>query len=125
VRKVCDHCRVSYLADKSDRELLAAEPLLATALKRQAGKKELSKITLYKGQGCSNCGNTGFAGRTGVFEVMEIEDTLRSLINQKAPASVIYKAAIKQGMKTMLEDGVDKALAGQTTLAEVMRSTKF
>lgn len=125
VRKICDHCRVSYLADKSDRELLAAEPMLAAALKRQAGKKELTKITLYKGQGCSNCGDTGYAGRTGVFEVMEVEDTLRSLINQKAPASVIYKAAIKQGMKTMLEDGVDKALAGQTTLAEVMRSTKF
>jgi type II secretory ATPase GspE/PulE/Tfp pilus assembly ATPase PilB-like protein len=79
---------------------------------------------LYKGAGCKACGNTGYSGRIGIFEVMEVSEALRPLIVGKEPSSVIDKKAKELGMTSMLEDGISKAFKGVTTLEEIMRATK-
>ncbi|MEI6378178.1 MAG: GspE/PulE family protein [Candidatus Falkowbacteria bacterium] len=124
VRKICDRCKASVALDKKVQVLLSADKNLAAALASVSKRKDFSKLTVYQGAGCSSCGNTGYAGRTGIFEVMEINDEIRQLINQKASADIIEKAAVKAGMRTMQQDGLKKALAGVTTIEEVFRSTK-
>jgi type II secretory ATPase GspE/PulE/Tfp pilus assembly ATPase PilB-like protein len=70
------------------------------------------------------CGDTGYHGRLGIFEVMEVSDQVRALIAARSSAEIITKQARSEGMKTMLEDGIIKVLAGETTLEEIVRATK-
>ena len=87
-------------------------------------KKKLKKlIKLYKGKGCDRCAHTGYVGRVGIYEVMEMTDEIRELIMASANARDIKHAAMKVGMTTMLEDGIRKVLAGMTTLEEVIKIT--
>jgi general secretion pathway protein E len=81
-------------------------------------------VPLYKGKGCENCAFTGFYGRTGIFELLMIDDEIRKLILANADANQIRSVARKQGMRTLLEDGVNKIKAGVTTLSEVFRVTQ-
>lgn len=81
-------------------------------------------VTTYVGKGCDVCHSTGFTGRTGLFEVLEVSPKIRELINQKADASIIQNQAIAEGMTTMLDDGLNKVKAGVTTLEEVMRAVR-
>jgi general secretion pathway protein E len=74
-------------------------------------------------KGCEWCGFTGFRGRKGVFEIMEIGPALRRSIGPKTDASDLETAARRQGMTTMTEDGIKKLRAGQTTLDEIFRLT--
>jgi len=78
-------------------------------------------IVVYKGAGCAHCHSSGYYGRTGLFEVLEVNDAIRELINQGAPDSTIRIAAVDMGMRTLPEDGIEKVLAGVTTLEEVNR----
>jgi type IV pilus assembly protein PilB len=78
-------------------------------------------IVVYHGTGCPHCHQSGYYGRTGLFEVLEVNDTIRELINQGAPDSTIRIAAVDLGMRTLPEDGIEKVLAGVTTLEEVNR----
>ena len=78
-------------------------------------------MTLYRGRGCPHCHNTGFHGRTGIFELLEVDDTIRGLINQRSPDATIRHAATEAGMRSMGEDGLKKVLQGRTTLEEVTR----
>ena len=86
-----------------------------------SGKKG---IRLYHGKGCPVCGDTGYSGRVGVFEVMAMSESVRELVMKRANADQIRDQAIKEGMKTMIEDGIRKALAGLTTIEEVLRATR-
>ena len=124
VRKICDHCKASVTMDKKLLDLLAADKELAGALANVSKRKDFAKLTVYQGKGCASCGDTGYAGRTGIFEVMEIDDDIRQLINQKASSDVIERQAVKNGMRTMQQDGLQKALSGITTVEEVFRTTK-
>ncbi len=81
-------------------------------------------VRVYSGKGCPGCHGTGYQGRTGIFEVLEINDAIRSAIVQSATASDIEKLAVEQGMRTMLQDGLAKAKEGLTTVSEVMRASK-
>jgi general secretion pathway protein E len=81
-------------------------------------------VPTYKGQGCENCFGTGYKGRKGIFELMELSEELRRLIMRNEDASVLTTAARRQGMKTLREDGWAKVAAGQTTVEEVMRVTQ-
>ena len=76
-----------------------------------------------KGKGCSNCSNTGYRGRFGIFEIFVIDDEARKLIYEKVPSSVLRVRAREMGMRTLREDGIRKAQAGLTTPEEVIRST--
>ncbi|MBA3747158.1 MAG: Flp pilus assembly complex ATPase component TadA [Solirubrobacterales bacterium] len=86
-----------------------------------AGAPQRDEVEVFEAAGCQRCRETGYRGRIGLFEVMTVTDEIRSLIVTHAPAAELAKAAIEQGMRTLLEDGLDKVRSGQTTLAEISR----
>ena len=80
--------------------------------------------TIYRAVGCRECRGTGYAGRTGLYELLAVTDETRHLANERAPTTAIERAAQKAGMRTLRDDGLDKVIDGQTSLDEVMRVTK-
>ena len=84
---------------------------------------EAGKVRLYKGRGCANCNNTGYRGRVGLFEVMEISDELRELILSGASAMELRRKAMEEGMITLRLSGLQKLRDGQTSVEEVVRET--
>jgi type IV pilus assembly protein PilB len=85
--------------------------------------EEAGKVRLYKGRGCANCNNTGYRGRVGLFEVMEITDELRELILSGASAMELRRKAMEEGMITLRMSGLQKLRDGQTSVEEVVRET--
>lgn len=118
VRKICQMCKVPYKISVS--ELIKNLPK-ETITKHFGTKME---IEFFRGQGCKICHSTGYSGRIGIFEVLEVTKDIRQLIDEKADSDVIEQKAIEEGMITMLEDGLDKATRGITTIEEVLRVTK-
>jgi len=86
-------------------------------------KEEAKKLKIYKGKGCSSCNNTGYKGRVGLYEVMEITDELRELIIIGASAMELRRKAIELGMITLRESGLYKIREGITTIEEVVKET--
>ena len=84
---------------------------------------EAPKLKLYKGRGCQNCNNTGYRGRVGLFEVMEITDEVRELILSGASALELKRKAVEEGMVSLRASGLQKVREGQTTVEEVLRET--
>lgn len=119
VRKICPKCITSY--EVSEKDL--AQQLPQEYIKKLNLKKGKT-LTLYKGKGCPLCGQTGYHGRMGVFEIMEMDDSLKKLVMEEADAETIKKQAIKNGMTTMFEDGYHKVINGLTTFEEVFRVIK-
>lgn len=119
VRKICDMCKTSYTAKRDELEHNIPAGL--------AQKHFVEKVDLrvYKGGGCKICHFTGYMGRIGLFEVMEISNAVRELIAKKSDSEIIAKQAINDGMTTMIEDGLQKVLKGATTIEEVLRVTKI
>lgn len=124
VRRVCSHCVGSYSPDKEELLAIQGDRVLLDTVKHVSGKKDLKQIRLYKGKGCAVCSHTGYLGRMGVFEVMEVTEKIRPLIVNNASSDQIRDAAREEGMRTMLVDGVEKVFQGQTTIREVIRVTK-
>jgi len=110
VRRVCPHCKAD---DKPNPDLLQR-------LQTQTGL-DLSNAKFQRGKGCGECRGYGYRGRTGLFELMEIDDRLRELIARPTTTDQLRTAAIDAGMTTMLKDGGEKARQGITTIEEVMR----
>lgn len=125
VRKICTHCSESALLTPTELALIESKPLLAQYLKEATNTQDLTSIKLYRGKGCKDCNIIGYAGRSAIFEVMEITDELRDLITQRASADVIGKKAVEQGMYSMLKDGAMKMSKGMTTLEELIRVTNI
>lgn len=118
LRKICDNCKTSVPFSKEQVQQHFSEDVV---------KKYFSKdkeLMFYQGKGCKLCHGTGYKGRLGVFEVLEVTKGVRELINQKADAEEIERQAIKEGMRTMLDDGLLKVQKGLTTIEEVIRVTK-
>ena len=84
---------------------------------------EAAKTTVHHGKGCATCNKTGYKGRVGLYEVMEINDELRELILVGASALELKKKALEQGMITLRRSGLKKVALGQTTMEEVLRET--
>lgn len=124
VRKICQRCIMSYPLTKEEINILKSEERLSDIIRQVYKQKNISKIRLYKGAGCKACNSTGYSGRTGIFEVMEISDDLRPLIVQKVSIDSFNKKAQELGMTSMLYDGIVKIFRGTTTLKEVIRATK-
>ena len=118
IRKICTKCR--YSTNTTQQELAKKIPI-ELVLKYFGNKKE---IRLYRGKGCPVCHNTGYSERVGLFEVLEVTDTIRELIERKSTAITIEAEAKKEGMLTMTEDGLQKVKIGITTIDEVIRATK-
>ncbi len=108
VRTLCPKCREPYETDASNLALLG-------------GGGGSASVELWRAPGCPNCRETGFTGRTGIFEVLEVDDPIRRLIARNAPDHEIRRAAVDQGMRPIGQDGVKKAREGRTTLDEVLR----
>lgn len=124
IRKICEHCKTSYTITREEMELFGDDREFLTTLAGVAGKQDISEVTLYKGAGCSNCGGTGYLGRTGIFEVMEINESIRALAIKKADAGEINREALRLGMTPMLFDGMTKVADGTTTLIEIIRAIR-
>ncbi len=124
VRKVCEDCKQEYYLSEKDLLLLEDEKALAKTIKKISGKEDLEKIRFFQGAGCKFCNNSGYEGRTSIFEILDVTEEIRELISIKAPMDTIKKKAIEQGMTTMIEDGITKALIGTTTFEEVRRAAK-
>jgi type IV pilus assembly protein PilB len=120
VRKICLKCIVSYTL--TDKEITDLKKLVD--IEKFLDVDKLKDIRLYKGKGCDKCNNTGYAGRMGIFEVLDIEDSIRELIAERADSDRIKTQAQANGMTTMLEDGFNKIVSGQITLEEVLRVTR-
>ncbi|HBU08041.1 MAG TPA: type II secretion system protein GspE [Candidatus Omnitrophica bacterium] len=111
VRLVCPNCKVSYQVTKE-------------ALRDFNLGKEQENIEIFKGKGCSLCKFSGYKGRTGIHEVMLMNNALREMVIQKASSQQIKKKAIECGMRTLRQDGWDKIAKGLTTVEEVLRVTQ-
>jgi len=122
-RKICEKCKVSYKLTDIEKKIIKNEPSIENILK-SLGHSNLDKIILYKGNGCKFCANTGFSGRIGISEVLEVDDEIKDLMIKRSPSSKITEIACKNGMTVMLEDGLKKVLEGITTLQELMRVSK-
>lgn len=109
VRTICTHCKVDFVPTP---EILKNVGLDAAKVKK-----------LYRGEGCSFCHNTGYKGRTGIYEVMLMNDDIKRLIISRSGADDIGHAAERAGMASLRSDGLQKALAGVTTIDEVLRET--
>ncbi len=111
VRMICDHCKARVTYDN--------DALLTSGLDPQ----EWSKVAFYEGQGCIECGGTGYHGRTAIHELLDLTDRIRELILEKRPSSEIRRAAHDEGMKFLRESALDKVKLGITTLKEINKVT--
>jgi len=118
VRRICQRCIQSRETD-----LAKLRDFFPAAVLEKLGREKKTPL-LYQGAGCSLCADTGFAGRVGVFEILEVSDAIRKLIMQNADADQIRRQAITDGMTTMLDDSIDKVLGGMTTVEEILRVIK-
>jgi len=109
VRSICNSCK----------EEAEPDPALLRRLGLQTDGGD--QLKFYRGKGCDKCGNTGYRNRIGIFELLRVGPEMTPLILEKADSGSIQRAARAQGMRTMLEDGIRKALRGTTTLEEVAR----
>jgi len=119
VRRICSHCITSKTEDLD----VLKKNIDPGIFKKIFGVKK--KDRLFVGKGCVSCGHSGFEGRVGIFELFEMSNTLREMIMKRDNASVLMDQAIKEGMTTMLEDGLKKAQEGVTTISEVLRVAKY
>jgi general secretion pathway protein E len=113
LRVICPHCKKPY---SPQGEILS--------LLRENEKVSAPDAMFYKGLGCESCLQTGYLGRTGIFELLVIDDDIKELIAKRSASHIIKEVAVEKGMSTLREDGLFKALAGQTSLEEVCRVTQ-
>jgi len=115
VRKICPHCKIEFNAP------LEVVENLKQILGRFIPETQPGTLKLYKGQGCKFCGNTGYLGRIGIYEVLVITEQIAKLVLEHASSSDIEEAGVAAGMITMKQDGYLKVLEGITTLEEILR----
>ena len=80
--------------------------------------------TIYRAKGCEVCAGTGYRGRTGIYELLMVDDDIRQLTLKNVDSTSIKRSGVQKGMRTLLDDGARKILAGETTLAEVLSITQ-
>lgn len=112
VRKICENCRASFVLGEEE---------LAKLLKNHKKYLGQGQITLYEGKGCNVCNQTGYSGRTAIFELIKIVPELEDLMLKSPSAQEIWAVARKHGAASMFEDGLEKVKQGVTTIKEVLR----
>jgi type IV pilus assembly protein PilB len=111
IRKICTNCKTSYEPSETVLSQLGLSP-------HEMGDKQF-----YYGKGCDVCNQTGYKGRKGIYELLNITDPIRELINQRAPSVVLKQKAVELGMTTLREDGLRSIYDGETTIEEVLKYT--
>ncbi|MDO8265298.1 MAG: type II/IV secretion system protein [Candidatus Parcubacteria bacterium] len=119
VRKICPQCIESYEVPLSDISKLLPKEFI-----NMLPKTKEDKILLYRGKGCDLCQGTGYLGRLGIFEVLEMSESIKKMVIEKKDAYQIKEEGRKEGMSLMIEDGLRKVEKGVTTLEEVLRAVK-
>ena len=112
VRKICEYCKEEYTPEPEILADLGMDPEAAK------GKK------FHRGAGCVKCNNSGYKGRTGIYEFLVLNDKIRALVLERAHVALIKEAAIQGGMKTLLADGLEKVFLSITTLEEVLKEAQ-
>ncbi|WP_457641560.1 GspE/PulE family protein [Persephonella sp.] len=112
VKKICNNCKKEYKPSKKEEIVI-----------QKAGFEIDENIKLFKGEGCKVCNFTGYKGRTGIHELLKVDEEIKSMLIEKRSTEEIKKAALKKGMKTLRQDAVLKTLQGITTIDEVIRVT--
>lgn len=113
-RKICSHCKEAYVPPAS----------IISEIKEILGNlfpKAEAEVKLYKGKGCSECGDSGYLGRVGIFEVLPVSEKIAHLVLEHPDSATIEKQAVSEGMITMKQDGYLKVLQGVTTVEEILR----
>lgn len=118
VRRICASCTESYPVTPEMLRLIRAQAELA------GGEGAHIPATLYRGKGCKVCGDSGFQGQIGIFELFRVTDAIRKLMLKESTAADLRKKAIQEGMRTMFQDGLNKVEKGMTTVEEVLRVVK-
>lgn len=126
VRRVCEKCKIEEKITKEMEDSIRKKlSLLEEEDIKQYGVDLQKPFVFYKGKGCEHCGGSGYKGRLAIYEVLEVDDVISSLMVRQHVSDIeIEKQAIAQGMMFMKQDGFLKALQGQTTLAEIERVTE-
>jgi hypothetical protein len=110
VRRICAKCRKGYEPNATERNLLGIPP-------------ERTQVQIYRGEGCSRCGRSGYFDRVGLFEYVPFDTGLSQLVMEKASTETMQQYAINHGAVTLRMDGIAKVLRGLTTLEEALRVT--
>jgi type IV pilus assembly protein PilB len=111
VRTICKNCRTPFEPTEAQLEMLNLSP------------HDLGDKVFYYGRGCSNCNDTGYRGRKGIFELLVVNDAIRLLITERAPTVVLRQKAVEMGMVTLREDGLRSIFEGDTTIEEIVKYT--
>ncbi len=111
VRRICDKCKEPYAVQEAELRLLGP------------AAKQLASAELFHGKGCADCSFTGYRGRLGIYEIFQLDDQVRNLIFEQVASAELRTKARELGMRTLREDGLRKAVAGLTTVEEVLRVT--
>lgn len=111
LRTICPRCKTTYSPSKE----------MLTKINLESGKDH----KFYHGKGCKTCRNTGYLGRSGIYEILVVDDKIKDLILSNASSTEIRQVAIKAGMQTLREDGMQKVFEGKTTIDEVLRVTQL
>ncbi len=119
IRKICDSCKITMTMTRKELEKHIPEHIIQKHLGANP------EVTFYQGKGCKVCHNTGYSGRLGIFEVLEVSKEIKKLIAGKADSDVINAQAVSDGMTTMLNDGIEKVIKGLTSIEEIIRVTKI
>jgi len=112
VRKICSECKKEY------------KPSAGELLEFDISKEKIKGMKFYKGDGCQKCNSSGYKGRTGLYELLVVDDKIRDLVVKRESLASIRNAACEGGMKTLRENGLKKVMEGITTIEEVLRETK-
>jgi type IV pilus assembly protein PilB len=111
LRSICASCRTTY------------QPNDALLAQLEISRRDIGAKKFYYGKGCDACNQTGYKGRKGIYELMQISDPVRELINQRAPTVELKQKAVELGMVTLRQDGIRSIFAGDTTIEEVLKYT--
>ncbi len=122
VRVLCPYCKEKVKANKEVKNFILEKAKdFPQSVRNKYKLDSANDIYVYKAKGCKRCNFKGYAGREGIFEVLEMNDEISRMVSKYPSEGEILKAARKQGMTTMMEDGIIKVLEGTTTIEEVMR----
>jgi type II secretory ATPase GspE/PulE/Tfp pilus assembly ATPase PilB-like protein len=132
VRKNCEHCLATFtLEDSAIKELTKmigdkklTDLYQSQGIALQPEETDLKTMTFSRSTGCRRCGDSGYKGRVGIYEVLEVDAGMAELINSRATSREIRDYAVAHDMITMLQDGLIKAKQGITTIEEVLRVTR-
>jgi type IV pilus assembly protein PilB len=111
IRKICPNCKTAYEPNETALAQLGLSP------------HEIGDKNFYYGRGCETCNQTGYKGRKGIYELLDITDPIRELINKRAPGVVLKQKAVELGMTTLRQDGLRCIYDGETTIEEVLKYT--